>query len=89
MTQRLTVQSGKTISMPDGDLMITAKDVDLSGTVNSVMVPFTRPKAAGATLSLGSELADVQITNDEMSRITSSGGVLIGSTTTGSITIVG
>lgn len=84
----LTLAASKTATSNNGETHVTAWDLDLPGSINAgdatMLVHASKPSQ---TISIGVTQKDMHITDDELSRITATQGLTIGSSTSGSITL--
>lgn len=88
----LTVESGVVLHTNDRPVMITAWDVDLAGSFSmGAGLLSIHGAQAGQTIGLGKPALpqSMRLDNGELSRITSRGGLTVGSSLTGSITLAG
>jgi hypothetical protein len=85
----LTVWAGRTATSNNGVLTVTAWDVDLAGslTVGTSSMRLFGSKAT-QTIGLGTS-KDMYLTDTELSRVTSAGGLQVGSSYSGSISVAG
>jgi hypothetical protein len=85
----LTVASTMTLSSTDGDITITAVDIDMAGNMDSGTATIAIHGAKDTqTIGLGAA-AQMHITDGELGKITASGGLSIGNGDNGSITVTG
>ena len=86
----LTLVSLKTINSNDGDVVITAWDIDLEGDIimGSGFLSIHGAKS-DQTVGLGGTPLDMHIEDSELGRLTTSAGVRLGSDVGGSITVNG
>ena len=79
----LTVVATKVLSTLDAEMVITAWDLDLAGSIStgtgSVSIHGSQ---AGQTTGLGATAANMHIEDAELQRVTSVGGLRIGPSTT-------
>lgn len=66
----LSLATGKTINTGNNDLTITAADLALDGSITSGMGTVSIRRATMGTIGLGSASGDMQISGDELQRIT-------------------
>ena len=84
----LTVQTGKTITTSNGIVTITAWDMDMDGSVTAGTDQLVVHGAvATQTFGLGDAGANMHVEDGELGRMTASGGLTMGSSTTGSIEV--
>lgn len=86
----LTVASSKTVTTTNGPIMVTASDLDLSGGINigtSTVTLHTNERNIG--LSDSEEGNQFSLTNTEFSQITAAQGLVLGSSTAGTISVTG
>jgi hypothetical protein len=84
----LTVSTGKTIDSNNSDITITAWDIDFSGGLKSGTATLCVHGAqSGQTIGLGASAKNMHITGSEVQRITTAGGLLLGSNQAGDITV--
>ena len=90
-----TVLTSKVITSNDSSMVITAWDIDLGGSlVAGLAATNSTISVHGSkidqTLGLGGTLStDMQISDDELGRVSAEAGVTLGSSNTGSITVDG
>ena len=88
-----TVAAGKVIDTNEGSLTLTAWDVELDGgiiTANGTVTILTRYiTPAQAAIGIGSTAKDMQIEDSELGQISTTGGLTVGSTANGDITVAG
>jgi hypothetical protein len=86
----LTIVSTKTVVTNNGDTTITAWDIDLPATLNAGTGAMTvHQSKSDGTIGLGSTAKDLYLTDAELDRITATGGLTIGSSTSGSLNVDG
>ena len=86
----LTLAAGKLLSSNNGDLEVTAWDVDLQGNMVAGSAALTIHGAGAAqSIALGGTTKDMQITDTELSRVNAAAGVTIGSFRSGDMTVSG
>jgi hypothetical protein len=86
----LTLWNSKTITTANGDLAITAWDVDLPGSIDSGIASISVHGAkVSQTFGLGATAQHMQLTDAEIGRLTGTGGLTIGTSTSGSLTVDG
>jgi hypothetical protein len=85
----LTVATGKTVSSGNSAVTITAWDLDLDGSLDlGTGAAEIHGAQTSQTIGVGTVSAmDMHIVDAELGRITSSGGLTIGSATSGSLTV--
>jgi hypothetical protein len=81
----LTVTASATIDSNDGTVIITAFDVDLSGSLTAGANKLYVQNRVPQSTSIGSPTKDMQITDAELQRITATTGLHVGTTSLGSI----
>ena len=86
----LSVAATKTVTSNNGDVTITAWDLDLDGqlTAGTRSICLHGAKIL-QTIGLGSTTSNMHISNSEVLRVTTSGGVMIGSVVSGLLTLNG
>jgi len=90
----LTVMGSRAIDSSNGPIQITSWDLCVDGSITSgtnagSSTLFIHGSSSAQTLSLGETLKDMQISDDELGRLTSVGGMKLGSSTSGDITVTG
>jgi hypothetical protein len=86
----LTIVVTKTIVSNKSDVIVTAWDLDFDGSITSGTKPISLHGAkALQTIGIGGTSADMHLSNSEVQRITTSGGLTIGSSVTGLLTLDG
>ncbi len=84
----LTLASGQTINTGSNDLTLTAADLVLDGSISSGAGTVSIRRATMGTIGLGSAMGDMQISADELSRI-SAATLRIGNSLTTGMNIAG
>ena len=86
----LTLTASKTITTNKGDLVITAWDIDLDGSLTSGTHPISiHGSKFQQTIGIGASAANMHISNSELQRTTTSGGMIIGSSSSGLLILNG
>lgn len=86
----LTVVSGEVVTSNKSDIVITAWDIDLSGSITAGTMQLTlHGSSVGQTLALGGVPKDMHISDAELGRTTALGDYTFGSPSTGDITVSG
>ncbi len=79
----LIVSSGRSISTSGNNLIISAADLTLDGSINTNQGALSITRSANGTIALGAATGDMTITNSELGRIIATGLTIGGSTITG------
>jgi len=86
----LIVHQGKTVTSNDGDITITAWDLELDGSIDagtqSIVQHGSQPTM---TIGLGASNEYMHITDGELGRMSATGGFTLGSSTSGHMTVDG
>ena len=86
----LTLSAGKTIMSNDSSIVITAWDMDIAGSITAATKPMTIHGAqVDQTIGLGATPKHLSVSDAELGRMTATGGLTVGSTANGSITVDG
>jgi hypothetical protein len=85
----LTVTVDKAVVTNNGAVTVTAWDIDLDGSFSSGTAPTTLHGAkTDQTLGVGTQ-KDMQVSDAELGRMTSAGGLTVGSSTTANVHVGG
>lgn len=87
----LTVAAGRTVTTNGRPAMITAFDVDLAGSLHANGLVSIHGALGDQTIALGSPAtsSQMQLSDSELGRVTTTAGLSIGSSLTGTITVAG
>lgn len=86
----LTLVSTKTISSNDSTIVLTAWDIDMSGSITAGAMAMTIHGAkTDQTIALGSTPNDLTLSDAEVGRVTARGGLTLGSSMLSHITVDG
>ena len=85
----LTVWSGKTVKSNNGDITLTVWDIDITGTVDAGYKGLTfHGSKVDQTIGIGNS-GQLDLSDSEVGRITSTDGLTIGSSTNGQVVVSG
>jgi hypothetical protein len=86
----LTIVGDATVQSNDSTIVVTAWDLDVSGTMSAATKAMTiHGGAVDQTIGMGGTAMDMSMTDAEVGRMTATGGLTVGSTTNGNIVVDG
>ena len=84
----LTIATGKSVVSENSPVTISAWDMDLAGSINAGVAEMTIHGAkVSQTIGFGATPANMAISDDELGRITATGGLTVGSETISAIRV--
>ena len=76
----LTVFNSKTVTTFNGDMTVTAWDIDMAGSVDAGIAAITiHGSTTDQTFGMGQTAKDMHLTDAEIGRLTGTGGLSVGS----------